>query len=89
MSKIIAYKMLAPGTTRGAVSDRFYRWTSGQEYACPEDAPVGDFAHLDPAHCITIMDGAKSAAPDVQDASIDANDIETRPVKPKRTRAKK
>lgn len=88
MSKIIGYRMLTPGSTRGAVSDTFYRWTSGQEFTCP-GVPAGEFAHLDPAHCITITGEAKAAAPDVKAASIDPSDIETRPAAAKRTRAKK
>ena len=85
--KIQAYKMLSPGTTRGAISDRFYRWTAGQVFNCPADCPEGEFAHLDPANCITVH--AEVKAPAVATASIDPEAIETRPVAAKRSRAKK
>lgn len=87
--KILAYKMLGPGTTRGAVTDRFYRWTSGQVFNCPEDAPEGEFVHMDPVQCIVITEKPAKAAPEVQTASIDASDTETRPVAAKRRTAKK
>jgi hypothetical protein len=83
MSRIIGYRMLTPGTTRGAVSDEFYSWASGHVYYCPE-VPVGEFAHMDPANCLTLTAGE---APEVHTASIDPSDIETRPVK--KARAKK
>lgn len=80
--------MLNPGSTRGAVSDQFYRWTSGQVYSCPGDCPAGEFDHMDPAVCARIVDEAKPAAPQVHTTSIDANDIETRPATAKRKPAK-
>lgn len=82
--------MLTPGTTRGAVSDSFYRWIAGQVYSCPA-VPVGEFGHLDPVNCETLKgDGTSpgAAAPEVQTASIDPNEIETRPVTAKRGKAK-
>lgn len=85
--KIEAYKMLGPGTTRGAVTDRFYRWTAGQVFNCPADCPEGEFRHLDPANCITVQ--VEGKAPKVETASIEAAEIETRPVAVKRSKAKK
>lgn len=85
--KIQAYKMLSPGTTRGAISDRFYRWTAGQVFNCPADCPEGEFAHLDQANCLSIVSESPSKAPAVQTASIEAT--ETRPVTAKKRAAKK
>lgn len=81
--KVIGYQMLSPGTTRGAVTDSFYRWAAGQVYSCPA-VPVGEFAHMDATICVPIV----IAAPEVQTASIDPNEIETRPVTAKRGKAK-
>ena len=82
--KIIGYRMRTPGSTRGAVTDHFYHWTAGQVYSCPA-VPVGEFVHLDPVSCETLTG---SAAPEVHTASIDPNEIETRPVTAKRGKAK-
>lgn len=86
--KIEAYKMLSPGTTRGAKTDRFYRWAAGQVYNCPADCPEGEFSHMDPANCLTIHGEEKAKAPKVVTADIEAAEIETRPVAAKR-KAKK
>jgi hypothetical protein len=82
--KIIGYRMRTPGSTRGAVTDQFHRWIAGQVYSCPA-VPVGEFAHIDPANCETLKG---DAAPEVQTASIDPNEIETRPVTAKKRAAK-
>lgn len=83
--QITGYQMLNPGSTRGAVTDTFYRWSAGQVYTCPA-VPVGEFAHMDAAVCVPIMGNAPSIAPQVVTASIEAP--ETRPVSAKRGRGK-